>query len=132
MWSRTKGCSGNSSTRRTANGRCLGKEQQVVGQVEIPQPGDAGAEVRSQHERVVRLVVDDVADTDELRVPRVSRELVADLRRAQVHPADDAPDERVRVGELQEPLGLLDHLPRLDGDRAVEAGRAEPRLEVGG
>ena len=102
------------------DGQVLRKQQQVVGQTELPQLRDAATEFRQQHEVVIRFVVDDVADADELRVLRVFLQLLAEFRRAQVHPAHDALDEVVLVGQFQQPLRLFDHLARLHGDGAVE------------
>lgn len=97
------------------------EQQEVVGQVELAEPGYGRAEVRPKEELVVRLVVDDVAEPDELRVAGESGVVVPNARRAQVHPAHHSFDVGVPVGQLQQPLGLLDHLARLHGDRAVEA-----------
>ena len=47
-----------------------GEKQQVVGEIEFLQLGQATAEVRAQHEVVIGLVVDDVADADQLGVGR--------------------------------------------------------------
>ena len=120
MWSSTNGCSGNSATSSTATGRCLREQQQVVGQTELPQLRDAAAKFRQQHEVVVRFVVDDVPHADQLRMLGILLQLLAEFRRAQVHPADDAFDEVVLVRQLQQPLRLLEHLPRLHRDGAVE------------
>jgi hypothetical protein len=41
-----------------------------------------------------------------------------------------AADEVVPVRQLQEPRGLLEHLPGLHGNGPVEAGRLQQRLQV--
>ncbi len=57
-------------------------------------------------------------------------DLVAYLCGAEVEPAHDAQNVVVTPGELEEPLGLGHHLPRLHGDRAVEADRLEKRRKI--
>ena len=106
------------------------EQQQVVGQTELAKLPDAATEFRQQHETVIRLVVDDVPDADQPRMLGVLRQLLAEFRRAQVHPAHHAPDEVVFVGQFQQPLRLLDHLPRLHGDGAVEPAGFEQRAGV--
>ena len=74
-------------------------------------------------QEVVRLALHDVSDAHELRVRRERREIGVDRRRLQIDPADDADDERVRVGEGEEPARFLERLPRLHRDARVDAGR---------
>ena len=47
----------------------------------------------------------------------------------QVNPADDALDKVVPIGQFQEPACLLDHLPALDGNRAVKADGLQKRRQ---
>ena len=111
------------------DGQVLRKEQQVVGQIELPQLRDASTKLWPQHEAVIRFIVNDVADADELWVPGVFLQLSPQVGRAQVHPAHDALDQGVLVRKFQQPLGLFDHLACLHGDGAVELDRLEQRLE---
>ena len=108
------------------------KQQQIVGELELGEPRDAAAELGPEHEAVVRLVVNDVTHAHELRMRREALELRGQLRGAQVDPADDALDRGVPLGEREQPLGLLDHLPGLHRDRAVEPGGLQQGSELVG
>ena len=81
-------------------------DQQVVDEAMPRQRGDPAAERRPQQEPVVRLALDDMAHADELPVPGRPLHSRLDVVGLQVHPADDAGDEGVGGGELQQPLGL--------------------------
>ncbi len=105
-------------------------DEDVVGEIERGEGGDAALEVGAEHEVVVGLVLHDVADAAEFLVHGEASELVADVDRAEVDPADHAADEVVLRRELEQPLRLGDVLLRLDCDRAIECGRAEERGEV--
>src|SRR3982074_3101390 len=74
----------------------------------------------------------DVARPCELGAPHQGLQLCAYVRRLQIGPAHHARDERMAVGQLEQPPRLLESLSRLDGDTGVEAGTAQLRLEVGG
>ena len=78
-------------------------------------------------EKVVRLRLHDVADADELRMRGDALELRVDVVRLQIDPADDAGDERMRVGQREQPARFLERLPRLHRDAGVEARRAPSR-----
>ena len=50
----------------TGHGQVPGKDEDVVGQVELGQGGDPAQEIVAEHELVVGLVLDDVAHAAEL------------------------------------------------------------------
>ena len=55
-------------------------------------------------------------DAHQLRMRRERLELRIDVRRLQVYPADDAPDEWVLAGKPEQPPRFLESLARLHGD----------------
>ena len=69
-------------------------------------------------------------DAEQPAVRRQLLELHVDLRRLQVDPADDAGDERMQVGEREQPARFVECLQRLDGDAPLEAGAAHLALQV--
>jgi hypothetical protein len=115
--------------------RCRGRElartdQEVVREALVLERRDAAHERRTQDERVVRLVLDDVTDTDE-RPAAEALHLRGRILRLQVDPADDAADERVLLGEIQQELRLAERLARLyRHDPADAHGRRERRQVV--
>ncbi len=59
-------------------------------------------------------------------------EVVVDGRRLQVHPADDADNERVGVRELEQPARFFERLPYLDDHARVEARASISRFKSSG
>ena len=76
---------------RQADGRLelLRINQDIVSQSMGMELRDPALEILPQHEVVVRLFLDDMTDTDELRVGGEAREVDFDAIGAQVDPADD-------------------------------------------
>ncbi len=72
-------------------------------------------------QKAVGLGLHDVPQAHELRMVRESANLRLDVRRLQIDPADDASDERVLIGQRQQPARLLQRLADLDGDTRVES-----------
>ena len=64
----------------------LGEEQQVVRQAVFAQACDAGTEVRTEHEVVVGLIVDEMTDARQLRMAGIAGELHLHMRRARSLP----------------------------------------------
>ncbi len=104
-------------------GKLAGEDQDVVGEVAPAEPVNAAQKVVLEHERVIRLILHDVADADELRVVAENLQLFVNHRATQVHPADDAADDRVPIRKLEQPLRLLESLAGLHRDEALEAER---------
>ena len=106
--------------------------EDVVGEIELfeqRQPGDE----RGPHEKaLVGLRLRDVADAYELRVARERLEIGARATRLQIHPADDARDEGMRVGEREQPPRLVERVRRLHRDALGETGALQRRREIGG
>ena len=107
-------------------------DEDVVGQAVGGELRDAALEILPEHEVIVGLFLDDVADPDEFRVRGETGEVGLDAVGAQVDPADDAFYVGVLIGEAEEPVGFPDHLTGLDGDRALEAERSLQRGEIVG
>ena len=73
----------------------------------------------------VGLVVDDVADPDESAETRPElEELSLAVVRSQVDPADHAGEERVMLGQLEDPAVFLEVVLGLDEDRPADSLRA--------
>ena len=108
------------------------KDEDVVGEAEIREPGDAAAEVGPEQEFVVGLRLGDVANADQPGIGGQLLKLRRRLPRAQVDPADHAADKGVFVGQFEQPAGLGQAVLRLDGDTAIEAGAIQQRLQIGG
>ena len=130
-WSTTNGCWGELADEFQRRRQVLGPKQQIVGQSELGQRGDSTAKRRPDEEIDVGLVLDDVADALEAGMADVSLQLIANVVGAEIDPADHPADEVVLVGQGQEPIGLFEDLPGLDGDRALETGRLQQRRQVG-
>src|ERR1035438_3278461 len=103
-----------------SDAKMLGNKQQVIGQIELPQPRDAVQKPRAQHELIVRLVLNDVAYSDELRMSRETLQLTGQVRGQQVHPPDNTLDESVFSGEFKQPACLFQSLTRLHCNAPVE------------
>src|SRR6266516_477201 len=97
-----------------------GIDQQIVGQAERLELRDAATEGRAQQKPVVGLALDDVANTDQLWVRRESIELGPRVGRLQIEPPYHAGDVRMRIGQREQPPGLLDALTRLDRYAGVD------------
>jgi len=75
---------------------------------------------------------DEVADPDELRAGVEFQDLALAIVRGQVDPADDARQERVAVGQPEDPSILLEVVLGLDEDRRSTPVGADQGLEVRG
>ena len=79
----------------------------------------------------VGLVVDEMADAPQLRLPReLAESLARTLGRAQVDPGDHAADPRVRGRVLEHRIGVGVGAGGLHEHRPRHAGPREQRLEV--
>src|SRR3954467_14756580 len=97
------------------------KKQQIVDQSVLAQPSQSRPKISSQHELVIRLVVDDVPHANELWARGKSLERALHVWSAQVYPADHSFDEPVLLRQLQEKLCFLEVVPRLNHDGAVKS-----------
>ena len=104
--------------------------EDVVREVELFEARKAGDERRAHEKAVVGLGLRDMTDANELRMPRHGLEIRTHADRLQIDPADDARDERMRVGEREQPARLLGGLPRLHGDARREAGALNRGREI--
>ena len=64
--------------------------------MELPQTAQ---EFLAEHETVIRFILNNVTDADEFRMRSKLLKLSRQFRGAQIHPAYDALDARVLVGE---------------------------------
>ena len=76
--------------------------------------------VRTQHEFLIRFVVDDVANADKLFAQGKRFQLGFQRFLPQMDPTHNAPNARISLGQLQEPFGLFQTLPRLHRNGAVQ------------
>jgi hypothetical protein len=107
-------------------------DEDVVGEVERGELADAVDEIVVREEAVVGFGLRDVADADGFRVAGEIREVELDVGLLQVDPANDAAHERRRAREVEQEAVLVEALPRLDRDTAVEALGLQQRLEIDG
>jgi hypothetical protein len=112
--------------------KVAGINQQVVSQILVLQVRDTPAEVRPQHEAIVRFALNDMADTNKLPMAGQPLELRGRIIGGEIDPSDDTGNERMRLGKIEEPAGLLERLPGLNGDTAVDAGLRHFPMGVGG
>src|SRR5450759_2491388 len=109
----------------------LGVNQNVVGEVELFQRGNASKEFWLQQE-AVRFALYDVANPDQLGISRKGCQLRLDLRRQQVDPADDTQNERRIPGQIEEPLRLFQRLPCLNCNASLKPIAIQLGLQIAG
>ena len=107
-------------------------DQDVVGETEVAQGGHAAQELRPQQEAVVGLGLHDVAQAHELGRPANGSSWARRSGACRSTQPTTPRDERVPIGQLEQPARLLQGLARLHGHAGVEAGGAQLGLEVGG
>src|SRR5437868_14213711 len=118
--------------QRERGGQLARAHEDVVREASLTDRGDASAHVLFPEPLGIGLVVNLMADPDELLSTR-SRLQRADLLRdvrGEVDPADDARDEVVFRGRRKEFARLVEARSGLHEDRAADAVRGEQRLEV--
>src|ERR1022692_758130 len=91
-------------------------------------PKDIGAD----DEIVIRLVLRDMADTDEARIILELEQLLLTTITGQIHPADNPRDEGVFLRQAQRPASLLQIVLGLHEYGALYPNRAELWFEVFG
>src|SRR5262249_49140892 len=94
-------------------GHVPGQDQQAVREAKRPERGDAPLEVVAEEEPLVRLIDDDVAEALDLGGGLKAFPADRHLRRAQVAPAHNAFNARVRRRQVEEPLILVRQLASL-------------------
>ena len=97
------------------------ENEQVVGQPCRLKQRKAATKLRTEHEIVVRFVVNDMAHPAKLRPPRVTFDLMGDRFGAEIEPSDNAHNALVGFCQAEQPLGLINRLSRLNRNRPVEA-----------
>ena len=84
-----------------------------------------------QHEAIVGLRLHDVAHAEELRVADESLQLLGGVIGLQIDPANDARDERMRVGQLEQPSRFFERLARLHGHAGVDSRAIHLAAQIG-
>ena len=108
------------------------EDEHVVDEAEPLQRGHAAVEIAPQHVPIVRLVVDDVPEAFERPIHRQPLDVRLNRRHDERHPPDDPADDRVLVGEAEQPLRLGNGVLRLHGDRARHPGARERGIQSRG
>src|SRR5207302_1451220 len=107
-------------------------DENVVGEAEMAQAGDAAEELFADEEPIVGLGLGEVAKTAELFKLRKEMHSLGDLRRAQINPADYAGDACIALGKLQQEQGFVLRLVGLDDDGGVDVVCMALRVEMFG
>src|SRR6185503_5023610 len=115
---------------RRGDGQMATIYKNVVSEAELFEPLQTTEKRRTQQKAIVRLALRDVAAADQLRMTAERLEIARHIRRLQIHPSDNAGDERMGIGQGQEPARFVERLARLDGDARLDAGTPEQRLEI--
>ena len=115
-------------------GRQLARaHEDIVREADLSHGRHPPAHVGSAEPLGVGFVVHLVTDPDELRAARSGAErgeLLGQVRRGEVDPADDARDELVRRRGGEELARLAEARDRLHEDRAIDAVRREERPQI--
>jgi hypothetical protein len=99
----------------------LWTDQDVVGEIELSQAGNTAAEIRPQHEPLIGLGLNNMAESAQpFELPEIS-EALGDVWRPQIDPAHHSQDGGMVLGQGEKEPGLLLGLIGLDGDGAVDA-----------
>ena len=88
-------------------GQMLAIDQEVVGKVKLLQNRNSSQEVRPQQESVVRFALNNVTNTDQLRIANQGFQLRPDIGSLQIKPADDSYKGRGRSRWFETPVRLL-------------------------
>jgi hypothetical protein len=99
-------------------------DEKVVGNAAGRKLAQAVDHARLHEPGVVGFALDEVPDALELRVRGDLVELPPDVAARQIDPCDNARDERVRVGQVEQPPRLLDAVARLNEDGSDDAALA--------
>src|SRR5580704_16436666 len=94
--------------------------QNIVSEVEFFEQRYAPKEIRLQEEAVIGLALNDVANADELWIFRERFELGAQIRLAQINPADYTQDKSCTLCQFEQPMSFVERLPRLNGDAPMK------------
>src|SRR2546425_13305680 len=100
-------------------------DQQVIGKIELAQHSETSKEFRLKQESIVRLALHNMPDAHQFRIAAKRLELGPYLRRFQVHPSDDAHNERMMVRQFQQPPRFFERLPRLHSDASLKSVSVE-------
>lgn len=95
-------------------------DQNVVGKMELRERRDPSQKIRPKKKLIIGLSLDNMTNAHKLWILGKLGELIANILRAKINPADDAGDKRALAGEFQEPASLFQRLPRLDRNASVE------------
>jgi hypothetical protein len=97
-----------------------GVDEDIVGEIEAGKLCNAFEDVFSRQKKVVGFVLNDMSDADKFGVEGELVEGFREVRGAEVHPPNDSVDSRLRVSEFEEPVGFLQGLACLNGDRTID------------
>ena len=110
-------------------GQVLRAQQEVIGQPAAREFAESAQDIGSQQPAIIGLIVNRMADTLEAGMLLESVEAVANARVGQVNPRDHTQNERVRIGEFEQPFGLSRFRGCLHGHAPVHAVVAQDRAE---
>ena len=102
----------------------LRENQEIICKPEFLESRDPAQELGAEHEIIIRLVLHHMPHSNQLRVAGKRGELLAQPLRAQIDPANNAFNRGIFVGKLQQPERFLHGLPRLHGNRTLDANFA--------
>src|SRR6266849_1112904 len=102
--------------------------QDVVRQIKFFQRGNSTEEVWPQQEAIVRFALHNVANPNQLGVPRKNLQLRTDLWRLKINPADNSQNKRRGRSQFEQPSSFLERLPRLYRHASLKTGQLQFRL----
>jgi hypothetical protein len=94
------------------------ENKNVPGRTELRKKCDTAIEIGAEHEEVVSLIMQNVTDPAHLSILRKAAEVCSHVLVAERNPTDDPEQDRATSGQVEQPLGLLDRLARLNDDGA--------------
>src|SRR4051794_34390396 len=107
-------------------------DQDVVSEIKFLKHADAPQEFRLQKKAVVRLALDNVADTKKFRIRGEFRYLRMHIERTKINPSHNSENVRSRCGQIQKPTCFFQSLSCLDSNGAVESGCVELNVQIFG
>src|SRR6201993_2289962 len=110
-------------------GKMLGVNKNVVGEPELLQHGNAAQEIRLQQE-IVPLALNNVPNSNQFFPASKRFQVLPQLRRTQIRPANDSEDERIVFGQFQEPSGLFECLSNLNQHASLKSVLFQLWLQV--
>ena len=107
-----------------------GKAQRVKGQIEVDDGVERPPDFRPQHPVDIGDVLDQRSNALQPWMGRQPLQLAPSGGIVEIDPADDASDERRRVGHAEQIVRLVRRRRRLDRDRGLNPGHRQERREV--